>query len=277
MRSSSVSPSGDEEPPNRKIFIASTALSSGNQHMDKMPSKHKFYEYYTLGCISVRTESLALCVAVQFLLTNGFLIWLSLQGWHPYWRLVLPAVFNAGASLALIYAWWADKTSYSLLFLIINGLSICALALALFALLLIETDPTMLKEFIEYEEQDGNYVYETVKDQDGSEHVHVRQKTIAAAWRHYAKQLELSGWLREAELGLVLMLLLLWIAQGIVCHFYRYAKLRKVERFERAANGCSVSSASRASGTNFRIPVATLRRLQHVQQQQKQMPTVSKY
>ncbi|KAL3124186.1 hypothetical protein niasHT_004775 [Heterodera trifolii] len=282
------SPSGaDQQSPSNQqtFFVSSAALSlDAGKKPDKMPSKHKFYEYYTLGCISMRTESLALCVAVQFLLTNAFLIWLSLQGWHPYWRLALPAVFNAGASLALIYAWWADKSSYSLLFLIVNGLSICALALSLFALLLAETDPALLKQLINNNDereteqhQWDNYAYEektVVKTKDGSEHEHVRQNTIATAWRHYARRLELSGWLREAELGLVLLVILLWIAQGIVCHFYRYAKLRKVERFERAANGYG-AGGTRPSGTNFRIPVATLRRLQHVQQQQKQMPSGS--
>nr|CAD2164407.1 unnamed protein product [Meloidogyne enterolobii] len=82
-------------------------------------AQFKYYELYSLGCFTARTERFALSFAFGLLLINMFLFIISLS-FDQFWSFGTPALFHIFAALALFYSNLAGKPSYCLIYLVIN-------------------------------------------------------------------------------------------------------------------------------------------------------------
>ena len=164
-----------------------------------MPSHYKYYELYSMGCLTAKTERMAISFAFGSLLMNTFLLPASLQS-EPLWGVGPPALFYMVAALALFYAGWADQPSYCWLYLVINGLSIGAFALTFVAAFLLDLNPKLFTQ---------------MKDQLGDQ---------------FADD-SVQGQLRQLQLALLLLVAVQWMVQGLVWHYYRYLSHRKAEHF----------------------------------------------
>lgn len=163
----------------------------------KMPNNYKYYELYSLGCFTARTEPLAVSFGLGALLFNAFLFLFSFSSDWSYWSIGPPALFHMFAALALFYAAWADRSTFCWFYLVINGFTIAGALLAFSAAFLLDANPQFLEQF-----RDEFASVRTARNE-----------------------------LRLLELGFLLLLVCQWIAQGLVWHYYHYLKYRKAEQF----------------------------------------------
>uniref|UniRef100_A0A914KID0 Uncharacterized protein n=2 Tax=Meloidogyne incognita TaxID=6306 RepID=A0A914KID0_MELIC len=207
-------------------------------------AQFKYYELYSLGCFTARTERFALSFAFGLLLINMFLFIISLS-FDQFWSFGTPAFFHIFAALALFYSNLAGKPSYCLIYLVINGVTIIALAIFFCTVLLLDIRPQLFNGFIKKEEY----------------------PQFSSTLSYYNLT---NSEIRQLELALLLLLCIHWMGQSLVWHYYCYSKHFKAEEFyhQRLPLPTAASCASQNRATSFPI-VAPVKRLQVVHQQSK--------